>query len=332
MSNAKDNVNVSFDDDKMNHISGLKTKFLGFVCFTLLGWLLLLVVLSMLLGCIYYPKTVGLYLVLPYYTYTRVIRCDELHHGNHWPAFSQHFPLFHSMRAFLGLLEIEKPNKLQSNQQCIFAVFPHGVNADYRILMDGMLLSHNLHVRVLAATVLFYIPLVRELALWTGCVDARKSVATRLVQNGYSLLVLPGGQAEQIQTIRTKEVVYLQKRKGFVKLALQHDVPLVPTYVFGCSDYYNTSHACLRARLWLLKSFGICIPLATGYMSSFFCPFPVKTTIVIGEPIQYSIKEEGNPTREEVDAAHAQFMTALTRLFNEHKTRLGYGDRELEII
>ncbi len=69
MSNAKDNVNVSFDDDKMNHISGLKTKFLGFVCFTLLGWLLLLVVLSMLLGCIYYPKTLSCPSLL--YIYTR---------------------------------------------------------------------------------------------------------------------------------------------------------------------------------------------------------------------------------------------------------------------
>ena len=47
----------------------------------------------------------------------------------------------------------------------------------------------------LSASVLFHIPLVRELALWTRCVDARKAVALRALQRRRSLMVIPGGAA-----------------------------------------------------------------------------------------------------------------------------------------
>lgn len=320
----------------------LGTKLRGFMCFTMIGLLLIAVVLPMLVGCILYPRTVGLYLVVPYFTFTLFIRRDELKDGNHWPYFSQNFWLFKPMRRFLGL-EIEMPldkelvkAEKQPNAQFIFATFPHGAQADFRILMDGILPEALPHVadkvRVLAATVLFRIPIVREFALWTGCVDARRSVAESLLNIGRSLLILPGGEAEQIRTTRGKEILYLSSRKGFIKLAMQKNVPVVPVYVFGCSDYYNTSHAFFGPRLWLMKTFGICITLATGLCGSPVCPLPVKTTIVFGKPLSFTIKEEGAPTAEELNAAHAEFVAALTNLFDEHKARLGYGDRQLEII
>jgi hypothetical protein len=34
---------------------------------------------------------------------------------------------------------------------------------------------------------------------------------------------------------------------------------------------------------------------------------------------------------DQVDAVHAEFMTALQQLFDQHKHRLGYSDRQLEI-
>jgi 1-acyl-sn-glycerol-3-phosphate acyltransferase len=187
-------------------------------------------------------------------------------------------------------------------------------------------------IQMLAASVLFRIPLVRELALWTGCIDARRSVAERALDKGRSIVVLPGGEAEQIRTIYGKEIVYLKQRKGFVKLAMQKGVPVIPTYVFGVNDYYYTSPVFFGARQWLQRTCGICIPLAIGYWGSIFCPLPVATTIVVGKPLTFDVQKKGFPSADELDAGHANFCSALQELFDEHKIALGYGDRELEIV
>ena len=48
--------------------------------------------------------------------------------------------------------------------------------------------KHGWEVLTLSASVLFYIPMVRELALWTRCIDARKSVATKALKKKRSFL------------------------------------------------------------------------------------------------------------------------------------------------
>jgi 1-acyl-sn-glycerol-3-phosphate acyltransferase len=152
------------------------------------------------------------------------------------------------------------------------------------------------------------------------------------LDKGRSLLIIPGGEAEQIRTENGKELVYVQKRKGFIKLALRKNVPVVPVYVFGVSDMYHTSHAIFGLREWLVKNLGVAVCLTAGKWGSPLCPINVKTTIVFGKPIEMECKEPGEPTDEEVQEKHKEFVTALEKLFNDNKMALGYGDRTLEII
>jgi 1-acyl-sn-glycerol-3-phosphate acyltransferase len=199
--------------------------------------------------------------------------------------------------------------------------------------MDGMLreVFPNMYqkIRVLAASVLFYIPLVRETVIWTGCVDAGRKTAKLNLEKGNSLIILPGGEQEQLLTEYGKEIVYLKRRKGFIKLALQYKVPVVPVYVFGASDLFLTSKLLFGPRYWLMSRFGICIPFCRGLYGS-LCPLPKKVSIVFGAPVLYEMKGE-TPTEQEVDAAHNQFMKELELLFDTHKTTYGYGDRKLVI-
>ena len=217
-----------------------------------------------------------------------------------------------------------------SSKPYIYACHPHGVSSDYRMLIDGIFRERGVAPYTLAASVLFRLPFVREIALWTGCVDARRSVATNILKRGDSMFVLPGGEAEQIRTKFGREIVYIQNRKGFVKLALRHGVEIVPAYAFGVSDYYNTSSFLFGPRLWLTKNLQICIPLASGFFGSPLCPRPVKTTIVFGKPLKFAQIDE--PTTEQLDKAHGAYIDALTKLFDSNKKRLGYGDRQLEIV
>jgi diacylglycerol O-acyltransferase 2, plant len=137
--------------------------------------------------------------------------------------------------------------------------------------------------------------------------------------------------------MRTKtghEDVYLSKRMGFVKLALQHGAALVPCYAFGTVDLYHVSnsqhHANTRGLLWTLhKKLGIAMPLYRGSFG--FMPKRRPVDLVFGEPIEPVLASPGAPTDAEVQAMHATYVVALKQLFDRHKGSLGYGDRELTV-
>lgn len=60
-----------------------------------------------------------------------------------------------------------------------------------------------------------------------------------LLDDGNSVVLIPGGIRE-IQKMRPDvEVAFLKNRYGFVKLAIQTGTPIVPAFVFGQSDTYK---------------------------------------------------------------------------------------------
>lgn len=313
-------------------------------------------VLLPIIGLYFYPKIVGLYIILPYALSVLLGKRPEKNgEGSPWRYFSENFPYCKIMRKHLLLsfsslpkefIEMEK----KPNAQFIIGIGPHGVNSDFRILMEGKLseIMPNTYerTRALAATVLFCLPLVRQISLWTGCIDASKAVAKKALSKNKILVIVPGGEQEQLMSTPGIEQLYLQKRKGFVKLALEYKIPLVPMYVFGSNDIYKTDNKTLyKLRYWLMKNLGVCICLYKGLYGWTGCPFPIKNTIVVGKPIcvyenmiQKREKEGGHEkdttsstlfTKEEVDEAHELYCKAIVSLFDEHKERLGYGDRTL---
>lgn len=357
------------DDNRPRSRRSTSEIWRGFVAVHCLFGPAVLAVLTFIAGLVYAPWTFGMGMAIPYYTYILVVDKSPYNgRGARWPAFCQDGPLglFGPARTYLNLKLIGN-NKLRameaaaaaveaksksskdaaaattaatsSPQRYILGVFPHGNNADWRILADGLLATQGdvlpatagaNRVRTLAATVLFTLPVVREVALWSGCVDAGRRSAQKCLQNGMSLLILPGGQQEQLRVTPGHELVYLRRRKGFCRLALQYGVPLVPVYVFGLTDAYRTSPFLLSWRLRLVQTLGLSWTIATGQWGSPYCPLPVDSTVVFGEPLL--VGRVAEPTRDQVDKLHAEFIDALQRVFDQHKDALGYGDRTLEIM
>jgi 1-acyl-sn-glycerol-3-phosphate acyltransferase len=317
-------------------------RLMGYLSFSVPYFVITILTFGLPLGLILFPRSIGVFVALPYYTYTLTIGRHEIRDGFHRINFSKNFFVFRAMRKLLRMEIMPLPQELtdaerQPNAQFVFAEFPHGVWADYHVSMDGLwhTVFPNIYqnIRSLTASVLFRVPILREWALWTSCIDARRSVAEAALDRGRTVLVRPGGEAEQLRTTRGREIVFLMHRKGFLRLAMKKNVPVVPCYVFGASDYHFTWNGFLfQPREWLQKRFGVCFPLAIGYWGS-FCPLPVKTTVAFGKPMTFEMKEKGgSPLPEEVDAAHKQFCEALCALFDKHKKQLGYGDRVLEIV
>ena len=255
----------------------------------------------------------------------------ELKGTRTWPAFSRHFWLFTFFRQFYRQ-RVHVPADFEA-EQVILAVHPHGSMADYRVILDGQLIellpSLGGRIRWLAASVLFRLPVVRELTLWTGCVDARRSVAESMLKRGLSIGVLPGGEQEQLRTVHGKESVYLRKRFGFVKLAIRFGVPLVPCYVFGCVDLYYTSTLFFSLRAALVRTMGVCLPACYGDYGIPMAPLSVPLNVVIGPPLR--VVQNAEPTDDEVAALLETYIAALRALYDEHKATFGHADRELEV-
>ena len=80
-----------------------------------------------------------------------------------------------------------------------------------------------------------------------------------------------------------------------------------------------------------MKVTGLSLVVGAGLFGLPTIPRPVDTTMVFGEPLDFGAPI-AQPTTEQVEAAHAKFVTALQQLFDQHKEACGYGDRVLEIM
>ena len=76
---------------------------------------------------------------------------------------------------------------------------------------------------------------MREFSLSCGCLDAGRPTLTRAIVRGENLLLLPGGSKELLLTDGTSTAtqLVLLERTGFVRLAIEHGLDLVPGFCFG---------------------------------------------------------------------------------------------------
>ena len=69
-------------------------------------------------------------------------------------------------------------------------------------------------------------PLLRDLLLAVGFVDAGRPTAKAALAAGLDLTVLPGGEKEQLEAAPGRDFAYVAHRKGFCKLALEARAPV----------------------------------------------------------------------------------------------------------
>ena len=218
----------------------------------------------------------------------------------------------------------------------IFCFCPHGILLMSRVVGYGgawEALFPGIECRVLAASPMFALPLVRDICLMLGAVDAGRKTALRVLGAGKSLHVYPGGSREVFMTDPADhDRVYVSGRKGFVNLALTTGSPLVPVYVFGEKHLYKRKLPSERLRLFLLKVLKFPVLLFYGRFYTLL-PLPARPEgllVAVGKPIP--VKRVAEPTAAQVDALHAQYTTELRNLFTRWRTHAGYSEDEQLIL
>ena len=84
-----------------------------------------------------------------------------------------------------------------------------------------------------------YMPATRHFWWWLGVRPIDKANIHRLLKSNNSVVLVPGGNTECRVMKHGQETLYLRKRLGFVRLAMNHGAPLVPAFAFGQTDTYS---------------------------------------------------------------------------------------------
>src|SRR3954453_11003521 len=172
-------------------------------------------------------------------------------------------------------------------------VFTLAYNAYFGVERPFYQLAHNL---VLSMPALSFL---RKF----GTVAASPENAETALSSGAALLVYPGGDYEVHRPLWERHKVDFNGRKGFIRLALEHDVPLVPVVAIGGQEtslFLSRGETIARAlmldKLFRLKVLPISLAIPWGLNIGDFMghvPLPAKIVVEVLPPID--LREEFGP-------------------------------------
>jgi 1-acyl-sn-glycerol-3-phosphate acyltransferase len=176
---------------------------------------------------------------------------------------------------------------------------------------------------------LFPLPLeveVSTLAVQCGAIVAHPKMARAALQRGAAVLVYPGGAEDAFRAHRLRHQIYFAGRKGFIKLALQEGVPIVPAISKGAHDtviildnYYKQVRQLHEWGLpWLFDIDPVAFPIYLGLPWGLgigpipHIPLPVQIHTRVCKPIvfeRYGFAAARD--RKYVDACYNQVLTQM---------------------
>src|SRR3954453_11928138 len=180
----------------------------------------------------------------------------------------------------------------------------------------------------LAHDLVFKVPGLRTLVQRYGTVPASPDNMRRALDRDAALLVYPGGDEESFRPSWETGKVHFAGRTGFVKLALEHRVPVVPIVALGGQEtalFLGRGRGLAKAlrldKLARLKvvppvvgpPFGVTVLDFPGRV-----PLPAKIRVRVMPPIDLREELGGRPDIEEAyQLVTSRMQRTLTRLANE---------------
>lgn len=144
-----------------------------------------------------------------------------------------------------------------------------------------------------AASFLFLVPFWRDLCLMASICDVNKWTFENFLRSGTTVAVFPGGAREAQYAYPDTDVLDLRRKKGFLRLSMKHNAPVVPVFSFNETDYmYQLTYDTAKRRFPLLfyllqvynKATGIMMPMLLNIMPQFRAPI----VTVVGAPVLFN--------------------------------------------
>lgn len=139
---------------------------------------------------------------------------------------------------------------IDKDKQYIYVYYPHGMYALTQIIHSMHIKSelrpyyHNtLHS---AHSMFFSLPFFREFSLLNKGIPVTREYLDHYLEKGCSLTINPGGIRDIKNCIyknRNIDILYLSKRKGFIKTAKENNVEIIPIYCWDEQNVMRHSNA-----------------------------------------------------------------------------------------
>jgi len=224
------------------------------------------------------------------------------------------------------------PVLIVGNHNCVFYMPDVWVTA--LALVDRRGLDHPAYA--LAYDLLFALPVVGPTLRRFGALPARPESARAALAEGAAVVVYPGGDWESCRPWRDRNTVDFGGRTGFVRLALQSGVPIVPVVAHGSHDAVIVAsrgeHIARALGLGGLriKVFPIMVGPPFGLDTCLTPPLPLPSAIIVEFlPAMRFECPGGSPDTREIAAASAQvtaaMQDALDRLSRERPHPVRHG-------
>ncbi|MDY7225592.1 lysophospholipid acyltransferase family protein [Hyalangium rubrum] len=161
-------------------------------------------------------------------------------------------------------------------------------------------------------------PLARALSKLSA-IRARKELALEALRRGYAVQVYPGGDHDACRSFSRRNEIVFAGRKGYVELAREAGVPIVPVVCVGGHEalIILSEGAGLARKLGLdrrfrLKTFPLSLSLPWGLWLGplpGYVPLPTKIQVRVLPPIF--------PEGEDIDAIDARVRASMQRAADE---------------
>jgi 1-acyl-sn-glycerol-3-phosphate acyltransferase len=156
---------------------------------------------------------------------------------------------------------------------------------------------------------LFRLPVAASLMTSLNVRPASPDAGMELLNQGELVFVAPGGMREALRPSSKRYRSYWRNRKGFVRLAMRAQVPVVLLGVPAADRIFKLYDTPLTRQMY--ERFHLPVPVLRG-VGPTLIPRPVALTGYIGAPIHPPVASPDDT--EAVDAFHAELLAQMAIL------------------
>lgn len=241
---------------------------------------------------------------------------------------------------FVGGKE-EKENEKEGARRVIFGYHPHGLYPAAACWFHLMPQFASLFPSVpspvtLGASVIFRVPILRDVAMWAGARNVSRSTFLKSLDERGAVVLCPGGQAELVEHVGGQAddtVTLCTRHKGFIKIAIEKRAHLVPVFCFGESQALKNLWKWKAAQRWTYKRLGFPMPfLAVGWKGCLPLPAPLPLSFVVGEPLAVPPPgPDGVAMEADVHRVCDEYYARIEDLFERYKSSSGFPHLRLAL-